>query len=294
MNANIQCLTEACKEAGVPIRPLDEHGNCVELLIPRVSKHAPNDARTLLPKKHHFLHSVVPLNLHSWASIARDKGFTYETLKDAVNLPRTKSFMDPAVPEEYQAYVKQASQAEIVADMLSSFSLPFIVKRNSGAMGKNVFLCKTEAEVSAAVASVFRKDVPGYDYIVLAQEYVNVAREYRVLVLDGQIEVVYEKSKEGATFVGNLSPLHWDGAKAVLISDEATISAIAAFIAPLFEALPIRWTGLDVALDTEGKWQLFEINSAPQVKYLVRDNGKEIMKRVYRKILALLSEEASS
>ena len=49
-----------------------------------------------------------------------------------------------------------------------------------------------------------------YDYIFLAQEYISIAQEYRVLVYDNELQFVYLKDNSEADFTGNISPLHFE------------------------------------------------------------------------------------
>src|SRR6185369_17963468 len=96
-----------------------------------------------------------------------------------------------------------------------------------------------EEEVAAAVQAIFEKNPQGYDHVVLAQEYSSGVKEYRAVVFEKNVVLLYEKDVTGARFTGNLSPLHWEESKAVLIKDQHLIRGIQAFIAPVYDLLDL-------------------------------------------------------
>ena len=100
--------------------------------------------------------------------------------------------------------------------------------------------------------------------------------------------MLYEKDKSDAKFAGNLSPLHWDGAKAKHITDSEIISEIKNFVRPVFEEIQINYAGFDIALDTNGEYWLIEINSSPNFEIFVRDNDRQIVVTMFKDILEIL------
>jgi glutathione synthase/RimK-type ligase-like ATP-grasp enzyme len=242
------------------------------------------------PKKtpHYFIANRVPLNNSLVAAIAGDKGHSYELLHPHVQMPRTLSFLDPNVRELYQPYVKHHSIEEIISACEAEFMYPFVVKKNLGSQGIYVFKCKDKASARSAFAQVFDQHSIEYDYIALAQEYVVIEKEYRVTVLNKKIEIIYQKDNSHATFTGNLSPLHWEGAKAVLNTDPELKAKLTTFIAPIYDVLDLMYGGLDIAIDKDGKMWLFEINSHPAYDHLIQAVDLEILVHLYKKILQLL------
>jgi len=93
------------------------------------------------------------------------------------------------------------------------------------------------------------------------------------LFLEGDLHCVYEKNITEAKFVGNLSRLHWEGAKAKIVLDKNFLEGVEYFCKPIFENCELRYTGLDIALDKDDKFWLIEANSAPGFNYFVRDCG---------------------
>ena len=165
-----------------------------------------------------------------------------------------------------------------------------IVKMNSGSHGTHVFLCKTKEEVETAIAAIFQKNSSDYDYIALAEDYIESSAEYRVICFDGQVVLAYLKDNSNAVFTGNLSPLHWEGAKAVLISDTTLVATLTRFLAPSFKAFPIHFGGFDVIEDKQGNLHLLEVNSRPDFSIFIRGNGDEPVTLMYEKILVSLAK----
>ncbi|MBC1241401.1 YheC/YheD family protein, partial [Nostoc sp. 2RC] len=130
-----------------------------------------------------------------------------------------------------------------------------------------------------------------YDYIALAQEFINIKSEYRAIFLNQELVLLYEKDISNANFTGNLSPLHWDGAKAQHISDAQILSEINNFARPIFEELDLDYCGLDIVLDEDNQYWLIEINSHPNYTIFTRDNGKEHVLKVFEKMLTNLASK---
>lgn len=274
MSIHTKALKIACDELKVEYRSVGKTG----IFLGVTPKATP----------HYFIANRVPLNNSLVASIAEDKGHSYDLLHPHIQMPRTLSFLDPNVRELYQPYVKQRSVEEIVAVCEAEFTYPFVVKKNLGSQGTHVFKCEDRASALSAFAQVFDQHSIEYDYIALAQEYVSIEKEYRVTVLNKNIEIIYQKDNSGATFTGNLSPLHWNGAKAVLNTDPELKAKIAALIAPIYSVLDLMYGGLDIAIDKDGKMWMFEINSHPAYDYLIQAVDLEILVDLYKKILKLL------
>ncbi len=270
MVPNIECLIAAAKELAIPHEFLDQNQNLV-----RMGKDKPL----------YFLNFITPFNSEDVARICKDKEYTFHILKDLVSMPRTVGYLDPNVPAEFKKYSKFENFDAIADDIEKRFSFPLIVKRNAGSLGRNVFECKNSLELREKIQVIFSKDSSEYDYIALAQEKVDIAHEYRVVVLNGEIEILYEKDFLHATFEGNLSPLHWKNAKAVVVEDQVIRAQIADFIAPIFDTIPLSWGGLDVAIDRGGKLWLFELNSHPGFSYFIKDNGQAMVIELYKKAL---------
>ncbi|OSM04190.1 putative RimK domain-containing protein ATP-grasp [Magnetofaba australis IT-1] len=173
--------------------------------------------------------------------------------------------------------------------MERQFPYPFIVKKNRGASGDKVFLVRDRRQLESSLMAIFNPADAGSDYLCLAQERIDIVQEYRAVFVDGELVLCYRKALDDAAYAGNLSPLHWSGARAIVEEDAATVARIGAFCRPLFETLMIPFCGLDIALARSGELVLIETNASPGFDKVMDDCGMEPVKRVYLQILAHLT-----
>ena len=163
-----------------------------------------------------------------------------------------------------------------------------IVKRNSGSGGHNVFLCQNTDKIETALKEIFNINQK-YDYVALAQEFIQIKSEYRAIFLNKELVLLYEKDISDAEFAGNLSPLHWNGAKAKYINEPKILSEVANFAKPIFEELDLDYGGLDIVLDRDNQYWLIEINSHPNYSIITRDNGEKPVLKIFEKMLISLA-----
>lgn len=273
MSIHTVCLVEACKRLGIPHSFVAGDENFLQINLAR---------------RYYFPGSSTPFNDGATSKICRDKEFSYKLLSGVVAMPKSMGFVDPEGPEGYRRWAREDSIPDIVEKICAEFDLPVIVKRNSGSQGKNVFLCKSRGEVAVAVQKVFERDEDdpaGYDHVVLAQDYVAGKKEYRAIVFERNILLLYEKDISGATFTGNLSPLHWENSKAVQITDAGIIRRIQDFAAPIYPLLDLRYGGLDIIEDANGNLTLVELNSRPGFGHFAKNNGSEPLVQMCMQIL---------
>ncbi len=166
--------------------------------------------------------------------------------------------------------------------------MPVVVKSNSGSCGVNVFLCDHLDQIKLSLTKIFNINHENFDYVALVQEYIDIIQEYRAIVFNNKLMLLYEKNKAEAQFIGNLSPLHWEGAKAIQITDQKIIAEIEKFIEPIFFKLPIPYAGLDIAIDRDQKYWLIEINSHPSYKYFILNNPQQIIVDMLKTMLKTL------
>ena len=271
-NIHTEALLKACNDLNIKYRDVGESGVFIEI-----------EANG---KKHHFISSRSPLNNTVIDEIARDKGHTYELLGDVIKMPKTYSYIDPKPDKEFlEPYAKFKSISGIVNDIEAKLPYPFIIKMNRGSRGDNVYKVDDRDTAIKALETIFDKTSRKYDYVALAQEYVPIKADYRVTVVNKKIELVYRKDNTNAKFVGNLSPLHWEGAKAVIETDADLIKRISSFILPIFDHLDLQYAGLDVVLSDNNELFLLEINTHPAYNSLVEHCGNKSLVKVFKRII---------
>lgn len=236
----------------------------------------PND------RYHYIINNILGLNSESDVKLCADKAYTYQLLSDVVKMPKTFSFLDPNGPYGEFSHFDLAG---IFSTVKEKFEYPVVIKKNAGSLGSHVFVCKDQLEVKDAVTKIFNRQSSAYDYVVLAQEAIRIKSEWRVLMLHGKLEFMYRKDTSEATFTGNLSPLHWEGGKAVLETDFALQEEIAAFLSPLFSKWQLPYGGFDVVRDEVGELWLIEINSHPAFAHFLADCESTPLKQMYTKIV---------
>lgn len=272
---NTRCLMAACGRVGIAFRIHDEYGNVVSF------------ARG--GREYFFVNFTTPFNNDAVSRLCKDKEFSYRLLKGVVRTPRTRGFFDPDYADErFDRYKKEKQSADIAREIASLFPFPVIVKMNAGTRGINVYKCARTEEVERALAAIFKKDSRYYDYIALGQEYIPPAREFRVVVFRGKVLLAYEKDISQARFVGNLSPLHYEGARAVHLTDATALGRFAEFLAPALRVIPAEFSGCDIIEDARGNLHLLELNTSPGFYHFTKDNGEELLVRLYENILRML------
>jgi glutathione synthase/RimK-type ligase-like ATP-grasp enzyme len=271
MQTNISLVIEACQQLNIPYEIIAPNQNLI-----RIKLH---------DRPYFFVNFSTPFDSEPIVYILRDKEYTYHVLKGKIKTPKTLAFLSPFCEGKYRKYLQFQDCEAIAAEAIETFALPVVVKRNRGSGGNNVFLCQTEEQVKSSIATVFNVNSKDYDYVCLAQEYIEIDREYRAVFFDRKLVLLYEKDKSHAKFAGNLSPLHWDGARAKHISDSPPISEIENFVRPVFQEISINYAGFDIALDRTGQYWLIEINSSPNFDIFVRDNDRQLAVKMFRDIL---------
>jgi len=274
MLTNIEILLSACRELNIPYEILHPSQNLIRI------RHGGED--------YFFVNYMTAFDSGSLAQIFKDKEYTYQLLKAQINTPKTLSFVSPHCEDKYQKYLIFPDIESIVLEVNKNFAFPVIIKRNRGSGGNNVFLCESGEQIQVALEIIFNVNSKDYDYVALAQEYIEIEHEYRAVFCKRKLVLLYAKEKSQAEFAGNLSPLHWEGAKAQHITNSRVIAEIEDFVRPIFAEMAIDYAGFDIALDTKGAYWLIEINSSPNYDIFVRDNDRQIVVTMFKGILESL------
>jgi hypothetical protein len=276
MLTNIRILLKACQSLAIEYEVLHPNQNLVKVKLSEYEYYFTNYSTPLIPQ--------------AIAEIFKDKQYFYQVFQDVVKMPYTQSFISPYCDEKHRDYLKFTTITEIVAEIERCFELPIIVKRNRGSGGSNVFKCGDLSQIHLALETIFNVNLKSYDYIALAQVPIQISKEYRCVYLNHELAILYEKDISQARFVGNLSPLHWEGAIAKQVRDQQVIDKINEFTKSIFQKMRIAYVGLDVAVDQRGNYWLIEANSHPNFDIFIRDNGEAKVIEMFEKILKYLQK----
>lgn len=261
---------KACKKLGVEYQIIHKDKIAVRIKIRE--------------KYYYFIHHHKPFNTKDVAWICRDKDLSYTILGGKLNVPRWKSYLTPYAEEPHRHLVRFHSIESISEDMEREFRYPFIVKQNRGTMGHNVFLCNERTDVVKALEAIYHGN-GNRDYLAIAQEKIDIVREYRVVVYKRNVIFSYLKDNSAAKFNGNWSPLHWEGAKAELVEGKELNAQFEEFLKPIYEEIDLIFGGIDIAVDRAGKMWLIELNSSPGLGHFIKDCGDKEVVRMYEIML---------
>ena len=275
MLTNVKLLLQACQELNISYEILHRHQNLLRIKLEK--------------RYYYFVNYTTPFNSKPITEIFKDKEYSYELLKNKIKMPKTIGFLSPLCDEKYKIYLHFKNIKSIENKIVNEFELPVIIKRNRGSSGNNVFLCQKKEEIEGYINRIFNIKNKDYDYVALAQEYIQIVREYRAIFFERKLVLLYEKDKSKARYTGNLSPLHWEGAKAKHITNSKIISSINNFVQPIFSEVPVNYAGFDIVIDKNETYWLIEINSSPNYEIFIRDNDPKIIVKMFQGMLKVLT-----
>ncbi|MDQ7089869.1 MAG: ATP-grasp domain-containing protein [Methylococcales bacterium] len=274
MNKNIRALVEACDELAIKYEIASKTGNLINLLINH--------------KNYLFINWSTPLDNVSGSQLCQDKAYFYEFFNAIISIPTTAVILDPDCNKNYHHYLIDNNLKSMISTIETSLNYPLIVKPNKGCGGQGVFKVTRQEEFIQAVTVIFNKNHRVYDYIALAQQYIMAQHEYRAIFVNSTLVFAYEKNCLNADYKENLSPLHWEGSKAELVTDQTILDTLQLFSNPLFDKLAIPYCGLDILVDSQQNYWLIEANSSPSYDFFIRDNGVSELKKMYLIIIRSL------
>ena len=295
MLAQLNCLQIACQNLGIQTEKLDQNGNFwslnwqnqiletsstihknpinsnyqVKIFKNIQNLKKPKSQNKIFKKSNfYFVNSQTPFNNQDVVAICKDKFFTYKLLEKTVKQPLTWSFLDPNCSNNYKEYLEFINFTEIAKFISQKLTFPLILKPNSGSLGVNVQKIHNQTELKNGIAKIFDVNSKDYDYVMIAQEFVEIEKEFRVLVVNNSVELVYQKDNSRAEFVGNLNPLHWANATVKIVkksqNQQIFWQNLTKIVSQISTKLDLNWAGLDIAKMKNGKLILIEINTNPR------------------------------
>ena len=272
MFEQVACLRAACDALGLEYESVDPEQN---LTVVRIN------GRNRL-----FQLSRTPFLNDAAAGVCRDKAHAHLLLAGLVNLPRTRSYLDPNVKPEYRRYVVFADHDAVAADIERHFSFPMVIKPNQGSKGKKVCLCHDRDALLTAIDAIFGGADRHYDYVLLAQERLRARAEYRVVAVPGEILLAYRRGGAEVDFGAR----YWEreGGQPQLLEDAALLRRFEVFLEPVWARMDLGYAGFDVLEDVDGTLWLLELNSQPLFKNLLAAGHRKAVIRLYRRLLQRL------
>jgi glutathione synthase/RimK-type ligase-like ATP-grasp enzyme len=199
------------------------------------------------------------LNSASTAKVAGDKSATYSLL-DRAGVPAVthRLFLRPDVaPRGIEGNDRQA-----MLEFAERHHWDLVCKSNAGTGGRHVYQVTDAAELDEAVARVFR-----VHHAVALTPFVEVDAEYRVVMLDGEPQLVYEKLAGDGEWRHNLGL----GGRAVDVDDDARSAVLAGLAVRAMEAIGLRFGSVDV-VEVAGASFVLEINAGVMMEHYGRSS----------------------
>lgn len=162
------------------------------------------------------------------------------------------------------------------------FGAPFIIKPLDGAGGHGV---QKVANAVEAMVYVHQDERTAW----AASPYLNIAVEYRVIVLDGKVLLAYQKTEpvevDGIRFF-NLRL----GAVAQDIADEQRLAQVTQIAQKACQEMSLRLAAVDLVLLESGELMVIEVNSSITMEHYAAQSSeyKNRAARVYDAVVAAM------
>jgi D-alanine-D-alanine ligase-like ATP-grasp enzyme len=274
MIPQIKCLTQALESSNLRYQCHDKEQNLISIRL---------NGKNLT-----FQKNRTPFNSEVGASICLDKEYSYRILSEHVRMPKTRGYLDPKCASTFPEYTTFFDIDSIQSDIDMHLDLPLVIKKNRGALSKNVFLCHNSEEIAQALTTIYNQGSHLYDYVALAQRFIETKKEYRVVFYNQDPVLAYERYADNQLF----NATYWEHheGRAIWVTDPSMLEQFKAFAAPIFPILPLGFVGLDIIVGVDGNWYLIELNSAPKFTHFIQYNGEAPIIDMYKFILANLIE----
>lgn len=150
MELSIAILTQVCKELSLPFSFIDMAKFAVEIQFPH--------------RRHQVICNTFGLIADTDARIATDKSYQAQFLAATGLIPQTRQYIDPQSEFSLKNLPKLK---DISQDILNNFSLPVVVKKNSGRQSIHVFIAHTAEKVEKSLKLVFNPRSKYYDHVAV-------------------------------------------------------------------------------------------------------------------------------
>lgn len=200
---------------------------------------------------------------------------------------------------------------------------PIVIKANTGSCGINVFKVNKEEEIEPIVNQLFE-----HNHSISYCPYYDIKNEYRMIVIDGEVELIYKKVKpvvigngkdtirtllidfNNHFFMDKLNDKEYDrvldkdevyeydwrfnlsrGASASLDISNEIKEKLLNIKNQICSSLNIGFASIDI-IETDNELRVLEINSGVMTENIIEiiDNGKEIVRNIYSKAIDKMFE----
>jgi glutathione synthase/RimK-type ligase-like ATP-grasp enzyme len=207
-------------------------------------------------RRHFAFGYDIGLNSATAHRIANDKSATAEVLQafGVPCIPHTL-FLSPKLG----GHIPANGSREAMLGLLKAHPNGLVVKPNEGTSGRFVFRVTNDAELDHAMREIFASHLG-----LSISPFVEIEKEVRVILLDGEARVVYSKERI-SDWRHNLD----FGARPILLERGETREACIAMARDAAKAIRIRFASVDI-ISVAGRWMVLEINSGVMMEVLGR------------------------
>ena len=260
------------------------------------------------------------LNDHALGNIMDDKFALYEVLHTK-NIPVAEHHI-LFKNTNNNDYAEGYNTFNLVKDFYNIHKL-IVIKANTGSCGTNVYKIEKEEDIEPILNQLFE-----HNHSISYCPYYDIKSEYRMIVIDGEIQLIYKKKKpvvigngkdtirdllisfnrhyfsdklndsiyDRVLNYGEVYEYDWRfnlsrGASATTdISDEIRGKLIE-IKNQITSELKIGFASIDI-IETDDSFYVLEINSGVMTENIIEiiDNGKEIVKSIYTKAIDKMFE----
>ncbi len=249
-----------------------------------------------------------PLNLGVTQSICNDKAVSSEIMqKNKVACVPHHYFMSP----EYIEYIPRGGNFEEMMLLLEKYK-KVVIKNNEGTGGKDVYMASCKRELEKIVFELFAKNRG-----ISISPYLEIENEYRAIVLDGKIELVFSKERpyvvgdgestlkqlcakspdfmsEGGYIKQSLSRwnevisrdekvvLNWkhnlgQGAKPIVVDTMDFSTKAKNIVQEAIALFHLRFASIDLII-SDNTWKILEINSGVMMENFAEQSSQNFQK----------------
>ena len=252
------------------------------------------------------------LNNHAIGNIVDDKYALYELCK-IKNLPIIEHNILFS-PNNNLGY----NSNSLIEKYFLKYNEDVVVKPNNGTEGENVYHIKNKEELLNITNNLFKTN-----YSISICPFYNIEKEYRVVVLNGEVELIYEKNKpivigDGKKSIKelliDLNPYYFKnikfnkdyerilsknesfmydwrfnlskGATAKLVKDKDLYNKLSEIAVNICNKIDVNFVTVDI-IKSNNDYYLMEINSGVHIEKVSNfiDKDFKIAKKIYKKAI---------
>jgi len=221
-----------------------------------------------------------------------------DAFQAAVNLPKTLNYHHGFIEDDVGDGLNRgfSNPADIVADIEEEFGFPVFIKPAKGSMGEHCFYVDDEEKLLEAVTVISSQRKPNYRDII-AQQALNIKREYRAVYFDGEIYSVFDRmfNERGIVF-GDGNPITSEylgySVTTQFLEDPKMLAHVRDATHIIAKQTGLIYFGADFAEDNDGNIWFVEVNSTPMLHLMYSGRGDNDMDRLANDILDYIEHDA--